>query len=254
MSKINSIKKRFVFRFYAELNDFLPEQRRQREFEEWFKTPINVGDTLVSFGIPFSEVDLILVNGESANVKHSLKENDRVSVYPQFESMDIRGQTQLRKIPLRDTKFILDCHLGKLTRYLRMLGFDCFYKNQMDDEAIIDKSLHEGRIILTRDKLLLKSERITHAYYVRSIEKHEQLREVVQKFDLYQQFKSFSRCISCNAKLQVVDKKWVQTRVDEDTYRIFDRFFYCTACDKVFWKGSHFKRMEHYIRDLLKER
>lgn len=253
MPTINSIKKRFVFRFYAELNDFLPLHRRQKEFEEWFKTPICVGDTLVSLGIPFSEVDLVLVNGQSVDMKQGLKENDRVSVYPQFESMDIMGETQVREFPLRETKFILDCHLGKLCKYLRMLGFDCYYQNHMEDEKIIDLSLKENRIILTRDKLLLKSARITHGYYVRAIEKHEQLIEVVQKFDLRSQFKSFTRCMTCNQKLVALEKKEAKNRVDEDTFRIFDRFYHCPSCEKVFWKGSHFRRMEEFVRKLANQ-
>ena len=80
-----------------------------------------------------------------------------------------------------------------------MLGFDSLYRNDFGDDEIIELALQEKRIILTRDKLLLRSRRVTHGYYVRATEKHAQLREVVQKFDLYSQFKSFTRCMTCNS-------------------------------------------------------
>ncbi|WP_321515093.1 Mut7-C RNAse domain-containing protein [Marinifilum fragile] len=251
MTRENSIKKCFLFRFYAELNDFLPLYRRQRVFEEWYKTPICVGDTMVSLGVPFSEVDLILVNGTSVGMNHMLCEYDRISVYPKFESLDISANSKLRERPLRESKFILDCHLGKLARYLRMLGFDCLYKNHMDDDVIIEIAKRDDRIILTRDKLLLKSSRITHGYFVRAIEKHAQLKEVVEKFDLYSQFKSFSRCMTCNHPLQAVSTEEILHKIDEDTAQIFQEFYLCPDCDKVFWKGSHFKRMEEFVRRLV---
>jgi uncharacterized protein with PIN domain len=251
MRRENSIKKYLLFRFYAELNDFLPSHRKQKTFEECFKTPLTVGETLVSLGIPFSEVDMILVNGVSVGMNHQLSEYDRISVYPKFESLDISANSKLRERPLRESKFILDCHLGKLTKYLRMLGFDCLYKNHMDDDVIIEIARRDGRIILTRDKLLLKSTRVTHGYYVRAIEKHAQLCEVVEKFDLYSQFKSFTRCMTCNHPLQAVQKEDILNKIDEDTASIFQDFYLCPHCDKVFWKGSHFKRMEEFVRGLL---
>ncbi|MBN2597086.1 MAG: Mut7-C ubiquitin/RNAse domain-containing protein [Marinifilaceae bacterium] len=249
----NNTKKCFIFRFYAELNDFLPEHRKQKSFVEYFKTPITLNDVLVSLGIPFSEVDLVLVNGISVQMNHKLKENDRIAVYPKFESLDITSVTNLREKPLRDTKFILDCHLGKLAKYLRMLGFDSFYQNQIGDEEIIEIAAKEGRVILTRDKLLLKSIKITHGYFVRAITKHEQLKEVVRKFDLYKQFESFTRCMSCNEKLKTIDKVSIIGRIGPDIARTFNQFYHCPNCDKIYWQGSHFKRMEGFIRELVKE-
>ncbi len=109
----------------------------------------------------------------------------------------------------------------------------------------------ENRIILTRDKGLLRSKKVDHGYYVREIEKHAQLFEVVQKFDLYSQFKSFTRCMTCNATFVNKDKQEIMDKIDSDTAQIFNEFFYCPSCDKVFWKGSHFERMEELILSLL---
>lgn len=247
----DNLKKSFIFRLYAELNDFLPTERKQKQFIETFKTPVSVRETLISLGIPLSEIDLILVNGKSAALNHKLTEGDQISVYPVFESLDISSKTKVRKESLRQTKFVLDAHLGKLAKYLRMLGFDTLYQSNFEDDEIIDIAQHDHRIILTRDKLLLRSEKITHGYYIRSTEKHQQLKEVINKFDLTNQFKSFTRCMTCNEKLKEVNKKEVINKINQDTAHTFNIFYYCNNCDKVFWKGSHFERMENYIRGLI---
>ena len=246
-----SIKKEFTFRFYAELNDFLPAKRKQKAFVQSFKTPVTIRETIESLGIPLSEVDMILVNEISVNLDHKLKEYDYISVFPVFESMDISAITKVRKTALRTTLFVVDAHLGKLAKYLRMLGFDTLYRSDIDDNEIISVARKEKRIILTRDKPLLKSKKVSHGYFVRSIEKHEQLREVVKKFDLYSQFKSFTRCMTCNTILVKSDKEEIRNKVDKNIFRNFDEFLYCKHCDKVFWKGSHFMRMEAYIRELV---
>jgi uncharacterized protein with PIN domain len=246
-----SIRKEFTFRFYAELNDFLSLDRKQKSFVQSFKTPVTVRETIESIGIPLSEVDLILVNEISVDLEYKLKEGDYISVYPVFESMDITSATKVRKTALRNPRFVLDAHLGKLAKYLRMLGFDTLYRNDFMDSDIIEVALREKRIILTRDKPLLKSKKIRHGYYVRATEKHEQLNEVVQKFDLFNQFKSFTRCMTCNAVLVRKKKEEIIHKIDQETASIFDEFYYCPVCDKVFWKGSHFERMEKLILSLL---
>ncbi|MGQ1911334.1 Mut7-C RNAse domain-containing protein [Marinifilum sp. RC60d5] len=245
------MKKPFTFRFYASLNDFLPEQKKSKSFVQLFKTPICIDDTLVSLGIPFSEVDLILVNGNPVKITDGIKENDRIAVYPKFEQFTISSISRLREFEFDETKFIADCHLGKLSKYLRMLGFDTIYKNRMDDDEIIDKAVNEKRIILTRDKLLLKSSKIVQGYFVRSILKHEQLIEVVKKFNLYHKFKSFTRCMCCNSQLSELSKPAIADKVEPNIAKLYDTFYYCSQCDKVYWKGSHFKKMENYILNLL---
>ena len=242
--------KNITFRCYAELSDFLSQEQRQKQFVHPLKTPLTLGEALESLRIPWSEVDLVLVNGEPEALDARLRDNDFVSVYPTFETLDIGELKSLHAQVLRVTRFILDAHLGKLAKYLRMLGFDSLYRNDFGDDEIIELALQEKRIILTRDKLLLRSRRVTHGYYVRATEKHAQLREVVQKFDLYSQFKSFTRCMTCNAELVPKSRDEIRDLVDEDTLQFFHEFFYCPACMNVYWQGSHFKRMESFIRDL----
>jgi uncharacterized protein with PIN domain len=249
----NDLLKNITFRCYAELNDFLTQEHRQRQFVRTLKTPVTLGEALESLQIPLSEVDLVLVNGRPSSLDHRLYENDYVSVFPTFETLDISKLKGEQTPALRLTRFILDAHLGKLAKYLRMLGFDTLYRNDYGDDEIINLAVNEKRIILTRDKLLLRSGRVTHGYYVRSTEKHKQLKEVVRKFDLYSQFRSFSRCMTCNAELVLRNKGDVVHLVQEDILQLFKEFYFCPACRKVYWKGSHFKRMENYIRDLTHE-
>jgi len=244
------LTKQITFRCYAELNDFLPLEKRQKQFRHALKTPLTLGEAIESLRIPLCEVDLALVNGQPASYEKRLFENDLISVYPTFESLDISRLKGLCYPALRISRFILDAHLGKLAKYLRMLGFDTLYRNDYEDEEIIRIAAQEKRIVLTRDRALLHAPRITHGYYVRSVNKHEQLREVVRKFDLYSQFKSFSRCMTCNSKLVSKDLKEVRHLLQETTIRNFKEFFYCPGCRKVYWKGSHFIRMESYIREL----
>ncbi len=249
----NKMNIEVVFRCYAELNDFLSENQKYKPFIFSIKTPAVVSEAIVSIGIPLSEVDLILVNSSPVERFHKLTSGDYISVYPVFESFDISCLKNTQREPLRKTKFIADAHLGKLTKYLRMLGFDTLYRNDFGDEEIINISLSDHRIILTRDKRLLNSRRVTHGYYIRAIDKHKQLTEVVDKFDLISQFKPFTRCMTCNSFLISKTPNQVSHLISKDILNCFEEFYYCESCNKVFWKGSHFKRMESMILDIARK-
>jgi uncharacterized protein with PIN domain len=246
----SKLLKNITFRCYAELNDFLHPEHRQKPFIHPLKTPVTLGEAIESLGIPWSEVDLVLVNSEPAPLNRRLYENDVVSVFPTFETLDISELKGENSPPLRVTRFILDAHLGKLAKYLRMLGFDTLYRNDFGDEEIIDLAAKENRIILTRDKLLLQSRRVTHGYYIRATNKHQQLREVVQKFDLYSQFRSFTRCMTCNADLVPKSRQEISNLIQPEILELYEDYYFCPACRKVYWQGSHFKRMESFIREL----
>jgi hypothetical protein len=183
------------FRFYEELNDFLSKDKKKVTFSYQFKGNPGIKDTIEAIGIPHTEVDLIIVNGVSVDFNYRVKNNDQVSVYPVFESIDISPIVRLREKPLRKTCFILDVHLGKLVKTLRLLGFDALYRNDYADEEIMQIALQEHRIILTRDRNLLKRKAITHGYWIRSTSAEKQLDEVIRRFDLYSHIKPFTRCL-----------------------------------------------------------
>src|SRR5512142_24962 len=142
------------FRFYEELNDFLHEDRRKREFPIEIDRARSVKDAIESAGVPHTEVDLILVDGHSVDFTHVLRGGERVAVYPMFEALDIAPIQRLRPMPLREPRFVADGHLGKLARHLRMAGFDTAWANDRPDDEIVRLSIVERRTILTRDKAM----------------------------------------------------------------------------------------------------
>ncbi len=156
------------FRFYEELNDFLKKPYRRQRFVITFNGTTTVKDAIESLGVPHTEVDMITVNGSPVKFTYRIQDNDDIAVYPVFESFDISEAQLLREHVIREPKFILDVHLGKLVKYLRMAGFDCLYDVSLFDTQIIDISLFHKRIILTRDKGILKNGRVTHGMFVRA--------------------------------------------------------------------------------------
>ncbi|MGA2118236.1 MAG: Mut7-C RNAse domain-containing protein [Bryobacteraceae bacterium] len=235
------------FRFYAELNDFLLPERRFTAFEHTFLDVATVKDRIESFGVPHTEVDLILVNGQSVDFGYLVRDGDRISVYPVFEAFDIAGLTRLRPEPLRDTRFVLDVHLGRLARYLRILGFDTLYGNCCADERLAEVSRQEHRILLTRDVGLLKRGSVTHGYYLRATQPREQLTEVLGRFDLGLLAKPFTRCPRCNTLLAEAGKDEVRDRVPAQVAQLHDAFLRCPDCGRAYWKGGHYRRMRLWI-------
>ena len=237
-------------RFYEELNDFLSVERRKTSFEVEVKNPGSIKDLIESLGVPHTEIDLILVNGHSVDFDYQVKDTDKISVYPVFESMDISPLIRLRPAPLRNTRFVLDTHLGRLAAYLRMLGFDTLYRNDYNDPALADISSHEQRILLTRDKKLLTRKIITHGYYVRETQPQQQLLEVIQRFDLSGNLNPFSRCLHCNGSIHPVSKESISRHLMPRTREFYNEFWQCEHCQKVYWKGSHYQRMRKLIEEL----
>ena len=202
-------------------------------------------------GVPHSEVDLILVNDDSVGFDYKLQDGDRVAVYPVFESFDISPLQRLRPKPLRNTAFMVDANLGKLARRLRMLGFDAAYGNQLDDGEIVDIAAREKRIVLTRDRKLLFRKAVTHGYWIRSDDVDTQLKEVLQRLDLYHQVKPLQRCMDCNGSIESVARERVWSRLEPLTRRYYREFYCCSRCHKIYWSGSHVAHMSSVIRQLL---
>ncbi len=239
------------FRFYAELNDFLPQPKRGVSFWHEFAGHPSIKDTIEAIGVPHTEVDLILTNGHSVGFDYKLDDGDRLGIYPVFESIDISPILRVRPQPLRRIRFVLDTHLGKLAAYLRMLGFDSLYNNEAPDEALASLSVEGDRVLLTKDRGLLKRGRVTHGYYIRSQEPREQVLEVIQRFDLQRLIEPFTRCMRCNGAIEEVQKELILERLEPQTRDHFDEFSICSECDQIYWRGSHFGRMKAFIDHLL---
>lgn len=239
------------FRFYAELNDFLLPPTRMQTITYTFDVSGSVKDVIESFGVPHTEVDLILANGEPVDFSYSVQDGDRISVYPAFRSVDISPVEHLRAQLPPELHFVADAHLGRLAAYLRMLGFDTLYRRDYEDEELAQISVREKRILLTRDRGLLMRTVITWGYCLRATDPSRQLAEVVRHFDLTPSISPFRRCMHCNSVLQKTNKEAISDRLLPQTREHFHEFFSCPECHRIYWKGSHYRRMTRLIESVM---
>ena len=247
---VESKPARVYVRFYAELNDHLPPDQQYQTLEKSFFVPGTVKDIIESFGVPHSEVELIVVNGESAGFSYLMRDGDRIAVYPVFESVDITPALRVRPEALRESKFVLDVHLGKLAAYLRMLGFDALYQSCFTDPELVRISSEQHRILLTRDRGLLMHSAVTHGYWLRETDSRRQVSEIIRRFDLKRGVRPFTRCMACNGLLRTVSREQVRHLLPPRTAELHEDFRQCPECGRVYWKGSHYGRMQRWIQEL----
>lgn len=232
-----------TFRFYEELNDFLPRERRRVGFTVPCARAATTKHMIEALGVPHTEVELILVNGETSGLDRLLEEGDRVAVYPKFETFDVSPLLRIRERPLRRLRFVADAHLGGLARLLRMAGFDTLYDNGYHDDEIVAIAAEQERVVLTRDRELLKRRTVTHGCYLHALKPALQFAELFRRLDLARSARPFSLCLSCNLPLRSVPKAEVLDRLPESVRLQHTEFNTCDHCGRVFWKGSHHKRM-----------
>lgn len=232
------------FRFYGSLNDFLSPYQQQVEFPGYIKDRGSIKDAIEALGVPHPEIDLIVVNGESVSFNYMVQPGDRISVYPQFTSIDIAATSQVRPEPLSPMRFVLDVHLGKLATYLRLLGFDVLYRNDYDDDELARISSQEQRMLLTQDRGLLKRGMVAYGYAVRSHNPETQTVEVLQRFRLYAAVAPLQRCPYCNGQLTLVEKAAIADQIPHYTRLLYDEFSQCQSCQRIYWKGAHYKRIQ----------
>lgn len=237
-------------RFYEELNDFLPPEQRKVCFNHDFQRRASIKDLIEALGVPHTEIELILVNGDSVDFSYIVQNGDRISVYPLFESFDVQPLVQVRLRPLRTTRFVLDVHLGKLARYLRLLGFDTLYRNDYSDADLARLASAEQRILLTRDRDLLKRAMVTHGFFVRATDPRRQIEEVLDRLDLYRAIQPFQRCARCNGLLAAVSRCRVWERLPPKTRLYVEAFWECGQCGQLYWEGSHVPHIRRFIESL----
>mgnify|MGYP001820042941 CR=1 FL=1 len=240
-----------TFRFYEELNDFLPKHRRRTDAATTFKEKRSIKDAIESLGVPHTEIDLILVNGKSVDFDYILQDEDRVSVYPVFESLNISDATHLRKLPLRRSKFIADINLGKIATYMRVLGFDVYFDSRLSPREIVEISKREKRIILTGNRKLLKFKDVSHGIFIRPGTTVQQIKRLIDYLDIKDRVDPFTRCLQCNSLLQKVPKEKILDRIPQKTRAYCDAYARCLSCDKIYWKGTHFIHMDKVVRQIL---
>ena len=243
---------RAVLRFYAELNDFLAPAERQQVIVRSCAPRTSIKDLIEGIGVPHTEIDLLLVNGAPVDFDYRVQDDDRISVYPVFESLDIGNVTRVRPVPLRTLRFAVDQHLGRLAAYLRLAGFDAWHRNDADDDTLATLEAG-GRVLLTRDQGLLKRRSVTRGYWVRSTAPKAQLVEVLRRFDLAGSVQPFRRCLRCNILLEPAQKSEVAPALPPRVRDANDEFMRCPECARLYWRGTHFDALRNVLESALSE-
>jgi uncharacterized protein len=228
------------FRFGGDLGRFLKREYRECAFSYACARAATLKNAIEALGVPHTEVGLVTVNGEPATLQRIVREGDAIEIHP----------WKMRKtgsVPI----FLADAHLGGLARFLRMAGFDTLHAPHLEDVEIRRIAQLERRVVLTRDRELLKCRDVTSGYYVRALKPQAQLHEVAARYGLAAQARPFTLCLNCNLPLQPVEKAHIVKRVPEQVSQLHDSFMHCHGCDRVYWPGSHYERMAATLRGLL---
>lgn len=228
------------FLFFGRLNDFLPREQREQTLPIDFRGRQSIKHLAESLGVPHPEIGSLQVNVQAGMLSTITQDGDRVELHPIPDGCPV------------EPRFVLDNHLGRLAAYLRMLGFDCLYQNHFDDEEMAELVQAEDRILLSRDRRLLMRKAVVHGYCLRSLDSLEQLSEVIQRFDLKERIRPFHRCLRCNHPLEPVAKEVVLDRLEPLTKLYFDEFQICPACKQIYWKGSHYERMQSLVEQSIR--
>ena len=237
------------FYFRSGLTVFLPVKWREVWVTYAFNQDQSVKHLVESMGVPHTEVGKILINGQPVGFDSLVSDGDHVEVFPHEDRQPGEPVPQSEEL---EPRFVLDNHLGKLATYLRMLGFDCWYENDYQDDQLEQIACQEQRILLSRDHLLFMRKRITAGYWLRSQIPEKQLQEVMQRFNLTPKIQPLSRCMRCNHPLTPVSKAQVIDRLEPLTKKYFEVFSLCPECKQVYWQGSHYHKMIGFIDRLLK--
>lgn len=237
------MKKKAVFIFEGTLQDFLPNAENRNVYD--FTGTPSIKDAIEAQGVPHAEVNSITVNGIPGRLNHKLQSRDQVQAYPYLTNYWSLNYDQPKA-------FIVDAQLGKLAKELRTLGFDSVYDKNFLEQTIIDLAAKKKAIILTRNIELLKNNKLQFGYWLRSQDPKEQTLEVIRYFALVDKIIPFTRCRVCNGQILEVEKHQIVNQIPPLTNMQFEEFFQCQGCHKIYWKGSHYEKMEKYI-DMLKK-
>jgi uncharacterized protein len=229
-----------TFRFADALSPFLRRENRGHAFAYQCARAATLKNAIEALGVPHTEVGAVSVNGAAATLQRIVRDGDAVEVH-------CVGTEESGSVPI----FLADAHLGGLARFLRMLGFDTEHRNALDDDEIRRLAEDQGRVVLTRDRELLKSRVIRRGCYVRALKPEAQLQEVATRYGLAPMARPFTLCLHCNLPLQAVDRASVVHRLPEKILSLHQAFTYCPECDRVYWPGSHYERMRERLNLLL---
>jgi uncharacterized protein len=231
----NAVMSTAYFLFHGRLNDFLKRDHKHKQIAVNFRGAQSIKHLAESLGVPHPEIGRVQINGQEDALERITQDGDSIEIRPIENGYPA------------EPRFLLDCHLGRLTSHLRMLGLDCLYENDYEDPEMADIASNDGRILLTRDRHLLMRKLVSNGYCLRSLDPLEQLTEVISRFELANKIQPFHRCLRCNHPLEPVDKQIILDQLEPLTKQYFDDFHICPVCRQIYWKGSHYERMQSLI-------
>lgn len=233
---------------HGDLDFFVRPGAYGRRIERGLGEKTSVKDVIEGCGVPHPEVDLILVNGQPVDFDYAISTDATVELYPVKTGPPNFKEKRLQAT--NTTCFVVDGHLGKLARDLRLLGFDVAYDPLAEDRQLIDIMERENRALLTRDRRLLMHAIVKTGYYPRSQNADEQTIEVTRRFNLLDSIAPFTRCIRCNGLLRNVSKAEIVERLEPLTNIYYEQFQRCTDCEQIYWRGSHFSKLKERLEKI----
>lgn len=238
------------FKLYGYLPDLVSRALLNNVLVYRFKDSPSIKDGIEACGIPHTEIEIVLVDGGRVDFTHRLTHNAVFELFPPgiFEGSPWSSHL-LQQEPCLNS-FILDVHLGKLARKLRLLGFDSVYRNDFEDPEIVKRGVEEGRVILTRDRGILKCSAVTSGLLIRYSNDLDQTHQVLSRYNLWSQISLYKRCVVCNGLMAEVSKESILDNLLPQTRLHCHQFWRCSLCGKIYWRGAHSTKIEHWLEEL----
>jgi len=227
-----------TFRFHGELADFIAREHRGVAFDYACARAATIKHAIESLGVPHTEAGQLLVNSHPATLPRIVREGDTIEVFP---------HSPTDASPDEMPEFVADAHLGGLARMLRMLGINTLFENAISDSEIIELAMRERRIVLTRDRELLKIRDVARGCFIHALKPEAQLREVAARYGLERHMQPFTLCLHCNFRLEAVEKSAVKGPIPERITERYAEFMHCPSCGRIYWQGSHWARMREML-------
>lgn len=220
-------------RLDPELWLFAPPRRRRGQVRLRHDGAATLGHVVQALGVPLTEVGGLLVDGVPADPSQLSRPETVVEVRPVERPQQDPG------------RFVLDVHLGKLARRLRLLGVDVAYRNDAADDELVEQTRRQRRLLLTRDRGLLCRRALWAGAHVRGERAFEQLADVLDRFA--PSLAPWTRCLSCGGELYPVSKQDVVDELEPGTRRCYDDYVRCGLCGRVYWRGAHAGRLDAIV-------
>jgi uncharacterized protein len=241
---------------HGDLDFFIRRRQERRSLNCTFAGRRSVKDLVESLGIPHVEVDIILAQSLPVDFTYTVRTGDRLDVYPLTDPPPLTNAHRLIPSFRDDARFVLDVHLRKLSRYLRLLGFDVLYDEHLGDRELADVSAGDNRILLTRDRRLLMRSGVLRGYAVRDTHPPRQVIELLDRFSLRDLCRPFTRCLECNGTIESMNSDDPESaadakRIPPGVRSWCSEFYRCASCRRIYWKGSHYERLVGMAGEIL---